>query len=88
MFGMGTGVAFPIWSPGKYRGGPVKTRRGEFCCWANGSIPLVLAYYSHYPRAFVTRAIDHDADHEMALILNTTHYLPLTLPSDNYTGER
>ena len=43
VFGMGTGVAFPIWSPGKYRSGPIKTHRGHLLL-SDGSIPLVLAY--------------------------------------------
>ena len=40
VFGMGTGVAFRIWSPGKDRRGPIKTRGGKFCCWANGCVLL------------------------------------------------
>jgi hypothetical protein len=43
VFGMGTGVSFPIWSPGKYRDGPVKTRRGEFVV-GQMAVPLALAY--------------------------------------------
>ena len=44
VFGMGTGVAFRIWSPGKDLHGPIKTREGKFCCWANGAFSYVLAF--------------------------------------------
>jgi hypothetical protein len=56
VFEMGTGVSFPIWSPGNTAAGRLKPAAANFVV-GQMVCSLVLAYYSHYPRAFVTEAM-------------------------------
>jgi hypothetical protein len=54
VFGMGTGVAFRIWSPGRTATGRLKPAAAQYVVGRDGCVPFVLAYYSLKSESFVT----------------------------------
>ena len=91
VFGMGTGVSFPISSPGSTATGRLRPAAANLLLGIDGCVPFVLAYYSLVSESFVTGLGDHSEVNDRRYMLHTTPltYSPLTLrPSANYTGER